>query len=336
MPGPKRHQRETVIFLTTTDKSKNKSSGDYQAPESIEDVQKLLRDQIYISDRSLAVPIFLAMKLQRPLFLEGEAGVGKTEIARALAAGLNTKLIRLQCYEGLDINQSVYEWNHARQILEIRLMEASGDVDRDSANADLYSERFLLKRPLLQAIDEAQERPPVLLIDELDRSDEEFEGFLLELLADYQITIPELGTFKAAHPPIVIITSNRTREIHDALKRRCLYAWVDYPDYQKELQIISTRLPDAPKKLAEQVTAFIQEMRETELFKIPGITETLDWLSALLALNQTELDPAVIDDTLGMMLKYQDDIESVKGEPVRAMLERSKNRGPRRGGRRRG
>ena len=336
MPGPKRHQRETVIFLTTTDKSKNKPSGDYQAPESIEDVQKLLRDQIYISDRSLAVPIFLAMKLQRPLFLEGEAGVGKTEIARALAAGLNTKLIRLQCYEGLDINQSVYEWNHARQILEIRLMEASGDVDRDSANADLYSERFLIKRPLLQAIDEAQERPPVLLIDELDRSDEEFEGFLLELLADYQITIPELGTFKAAHPPIVIITSNRTREIHDALKRRCLYAWVDYPDYQKELQIISARLPDAPKKLAEQVTAFIQEMRETELFKIPGITETLDWLSALLALNQTELDPAVIDDTLGMMLKYQDDIESVKGEPVRAMLERSKNRGPRRGGRRRG
>jgi len=336
VPGPKRHQRETVIFLTTTDKSKNKPSGDYQAPESIEDVQKLLRDQIYISDRSLAVPIFLAMKLHRPLFLEGEAGVGKTEIARALAAGLNTKLIRLQCYEGLDINQSVYEWNHARQILEIRLMEASGDVDRDSANADLYSERFLIKRPLLQAIDEAQERPPVLLIDELDRSDEEFEGFLLELLADYQITIPELGTFKAAHPPIVIITSNRTREIHDALKRRCLYAWVDYPDYQKELQIISARLPDAPKKLAEQVTAFIQEMRETELFKIPGVTETLDWLSALLALNQTELDPAVIDDTLGMMLKYQDDIESVKGEPVRAMLERSKNRGPRRGGRRRG
>lgn len=336
MPGPKRHQRETVTLLTTTDKSANKPAGEYQAPESIEDVQKLLRDQVYVSDRSLAVPIFLAMKLQRPLFLEGEAGVGKTEIARALAAGLGTKLIRLQCYEGLDINQSVYEWNHARQILEIRLMEASGDVDRDSANADLYSERFLIKRPLLQAIDEAQERPPVLLIDELDRSDEEFEGFLLELLADYQITIPELGTYKAVHPPIVIITSNRTREVHDALKRRCLYHWVDYPDYQKELQIISARIPDAPKKLAEQVTAFIQEMRETELFKIPGITETLDWLSALLALNQTELDPAVIDDTLGMMLKYQDDIESVKGEPVRAMLERSKNRGPRRGGRRRG
>ena len=296
----------------------------------------MLRDEVYVSDRALAVPIFLAMKLQRPLFLEGEAGVGKTEIARALSAGLGTKLIRLQCYEGLDINQSVYEWNHARQILEIRLMEASGDVDRDSATADLYSEKFLIKRPLLQAIDEAQERPPVLLIDELDRSDEEFEGFLLELLSDYQITIPELGTYKATHPPIVIITSNRTREVHDALKRRCLYYWVDYPDYQKELQIISARLPDAPRKLAEQVTAFIQEMRETELFKIPGVTETLDWLSALLALNQTELDPAVIDDTLGMLLKYQDDIDSVKGDPVRDMLERSKNRGIRRGGRRRG
>ena len=319
-----------------TPKKTDSAAGEYKAPETIEDVQELLRGQLYISDRTLAVPIFLAMKLQRPLFLEGEAGVGKTEIARALANGLGTKLIRLQCYEGLDINQAVYEWNHARQILEIRLMEASGDVDRDAANAGLFSERFLIKRPLLQAIDEAQERPPVLLIDELDRSDEEFEGFLLELLGDYQITIPELGTFKAAHPPIVIITSNRTREIHDALKRRCLYHWVDYPDYQKELQIISARIPDAPRKLAEQVTAFIQEMRETELFKIPGITETLDWLSALLALNQTELDPSVIDDTLGMMLKYQDDIVSVKGEPVRAMLERSKNRGPRRGGRRRG
>ena len=308
----------------------------YSPPESIEDVQNLLRDQVYISDRALAVPIFLAMKLRRPLFLEGEAGVGKTEIARALAHGLGTNLIRLQCYEGLDINQAVYEWNHTRQVLEIRLMEASGDIDRDAANSDLFSEKFLVKRPLLQAIDAAEEKPPVLLIDELDRSDEEFEGFLLELLSDYQITIPELGTYKAAHPPIVIITSNRTREIHDALKRRCLYYWVDYPDYQKELQIITARIPEAPRKLAEQVTAFIQEMRETELFKIPGVSETLDWLSALLALNQTELDPAVIDDTLGMMLKYQDDIESVKGEPVRAMMERSRNRGPRRGGRRRG
>ena len=312
------------------------TTGGYKAPESIEDVQNLLRDQVYITDRALAVPIYLAMKLQRPLFLEGEAGVGKTEIARALAAGLGTKLIRLQCYEGLDANQALYEWNHTRQVLEIRLMEAAGGVDRESASADLFSEKFLIKRPLLQAIDEAQERPPVLLIDELDRSDEEFEGFLLELLGDYQITIPELGTFKAAYPPIIVITSNRTREIHDALKRRCLYYWVDYPDYQKELQIITARIPGAPRKLAEQVTAFIQEMRDTELFKIPGISETLDWLSALLALNQTELDPSVIDDTLGLMLKYQDDIEAVRGEPVRAMLERSKNRGPRRGGRRRG
>ncbi len=319
---------------TTPGKNKG-TTGEYKAPESIEDVQNLLRDQVYVTDRALAVPIFLAMKLQRPLFLEGEAGVGKTEIARALATGLGTKLIRLQCYEGLDVNQAVYEWNHTRQVLEIRLMEAAGDVDRKAANADLFSEKFLIKRPLLQAIDDAQERPPVLLIDELDRSDEEFEGFLLELLGDYQITIPELGTYKAAHPPIVIITSNRTREIHDALKRRCLYYWVDYPDYQKELQIITAKIPDASRKLSEQVTAFIQEMRETELYKIPGVSETLDWLSALLALNQTELNPEVIDDTLGLMLKYQDDIESVRGEPVRAMLERSKNRGPR-GGRRRG
>ena len=320
----------------TTTEATTGTTGEYQAPESIEDVQELLRGQVYITDRALAVPIFLAMKLQRPLFLEGEAGVGKTEVARALATGLGTKLIRLQCYEGLDVNQAVYEWNHTRQVLEIRLMEAAGDVDRKSANADLFSENFLIKRPLLQAIDEAQERPPVLLIDELDRSDEEFEGFLLELLADYQITIPELGTFKAVHPPIVIITSNRTREVHDALKRRCLYYWIDYPDYQRELQIITAKIPGAPRKLAEQVTAFIQEMRETELYKIPGISETLDWLSALLAMNQTELDPSVIDDTLGLMLKYQDDIEAVRGEPVRAMLERSKNQGPRRGGRRRG
>ena len=305
-------------------------------PDTIDQVQSLLRDQVYISDRSLAVPVFLALKLQRPLFLEGEAGVGKTEIARALAEGLNTRLIRLQCYEGLDINHAVYEWNHARQILEIRLMEAQGGVDREQATADLFSERFLIKRPLLQAIDEGMDIPPVLLIDELDRADEEFEGFLLELLADYQISIPELGTYRAVHPPVVIITSNRTREIHDALKRRCLYHWIDYPDYQKELQIITSRIPEAPRRLAEEVTGFIQELRDTELYKIPGVSETLDWTSALLALNQTKLDPQVIDDTLGIMLKYQDDIETVRGEPVRALLERSKNQGPRRGGRRGG
>ena len=303
-------------------------------PDSIEAVQELLRGQGYVADRSLAVPIFLSMRLQRPLFLEGEAGVGKTEIARALSAALETSLIRLQCYEGLDINQAVYEWNHPRQLLEIRLLEASGDVDRETATAGLFTDRFLIKRPLLQAIDAAHERAPVLLIDELDRADEEFEGFLLEMLADFQITIPELGAFKAEHPPVVIITSNRTREVHDALKRRCLYYWIDYPDFQKEMQIISSRLPDAPRRLAEQVTGFVQELRETELYKIPGISETLDWTSALMALNQRELEPEVIEDTLGLMLKYQDDIEQVRGEPLRAMLERSRNRGPRRGGRR--
>ena len=302
-----------------------------EMPATIDDVQKILREQHYISDRSLAVPIFLSLKLQRPLFLEGEAGVGKTEIARALAAALDTELIHLQCYEGLDINHAVYEWNHTRQILEIRLMESSGQVDRESATADLFSERFLIKRPLLQAIDESREKSPVLLIDELDRADEEFEGFLLEMLGNFQITIPELGTYKAVHPPIVIITSNRTREVHDALKRRCLYYWIEYPDFQKEFQIITDKIPEAPRQLAQQVTGFIQELRETELYKIPGVSETLDWTSALLALNQSELDPQVIDDTMGIVLKYQDDIEMVRGEPVRAMLERSKNRGPRRG-----
>ena len=302
-------------------------------PASIDAVQNLLRGQSYVADRGLAVAIYLALTLQRPLFLEGEAGVGKTEIARALSAGLPTELIRLQCYEGLDVSQAVYEWNHARQLLEIRLLEAAGNVDRPAAAADLFSDRFLIKRPLLQAIDESRERSPVLLIDELDRADEEFEGFLLELLADFQLTIPELGTYRALHPPIVIITSNRTREIHDALKRRCLYYWIDYPDYQKELQIVNARMPAAPRRLAQQVTGFIQELRETELYKIPGVSETIDWTAALLALNQQELDPQVIDDTLGIMLKYQDDIELVRGEPVRNILERSLNRGPRRGGR---
>ena len=304
-----------------------------ELPASIDAVQDLLRDQVYITDRSLAMPIFLAIKLQRPLFLEGEAGVGKTEIARALAAGLDTELIRLQCYEGLDVNHSVYEWNYTRQVLEIRLMEAAGMVDQQAATEDLFSEKFLIKRPLLQAIDESRDRSPVLLIDELDRADEEFEGFLLELLADFQITIPELGSYRAVHPPIIIITSNRTREIHDALKRRCLYYWIDFPDFQKELQIVNAKIPEAPRRLSQQVTGFIQELRETELYKIPGVSETLDWTAALMALDQTELSPEVIDDTLGIMLKYQDDIEQVRGEPVRAMLERSRNRGPRRGGR---
>ena len=306
-------------------------------PAAVGDVETLLRDQAYISDRGLAIAIYLALRLRRPLFLEGEAGVGKTEIARALAAGLHTDLIRLQCYEGLDINHAVYEWNHTRQLLEIRLLEArraGNDSEIPDSDVDLFSPRFLIKRPLLEAIDAGRDRPPVLLIDELDRADEEFEGFLLELLSDYQITIPELGAFRAAHPPVVVITSNRTREVHDALKRRCLYYWVDYPDYQKELQIVAARLPDAPRQLAQQVTSFIQELRETELYKIPGVSETLDWTAALLALNMRALEPEVIDDTLGIMLKYQDDIAAVRGEPVRALLERSRNRGPRRGARR--
>ena len=302
-------------------------------PESIEDVQSLLRNQNYITDRSLAVALFLSLKLQRPLFLEGEAGVGKTEIARSLALALGTDLISLQCYEGLDINQSVYEWNQARQMLEIRIMEATRSIDQESASRDLFDERFLIKRPLLQAIDQNRDRPAVLLIDELDRADEEFEGFLLELLADYQITIPEIGTYTTDHPPIILITSNRTREIHDALKRRCLYHWVEYPDYQKELQIVTTRLPDAPRRLAEQVTGFIQELRETELLKIPGVSETIDWATALMALNQTTLEPQVIEDTLGIMLKYEDDIAQIRGEPIQSLLERSQNRGPRRRGR---
>ena len=322
-------------FPLTAAQIDSTSMPEASAPGSVEDVQNLLRDQAYITDRGLAIAIFLALKLQRPLFLEGEAGVGKTEIARALASGLNTDLIRLQCYEGLDVNHAVYEWNHTRQLLEIRLMEARRDTeDSAGANLDLFDPQFLIKRPLLEAIDESRDRAPVLLIDELDRADEEFEGFLLELLADYQVTIPELGTFHAAYPPVVVITSNRTREVHDALKRRCLYYWVDYPDYQKELQIVSARLPEAPRQLAQQVTSFIQELRDTELYKIPGVSETLDWTSALMALNMRELEPEVIDDTLGIMLKYQDDIEAVRGEPVRALLERSQNRGPRRGGRR--
>ena len=328
--------------MTATDTAPRQPSPALPSPASIEEVQGLLRDQDYISDRGLAIAIFLALRLQRPLFLEGEAGVGKTEIARALAAGLHTDLIRLQCYEGLDINHAVYEWNHSRQLLEIRLLEAQRDggggagiaVPDANAGLDLFSPRFLIKRPLLAAIDESRDRSPVLLIDELDRADEEFEGFLLELLADYQITIPELGVLRAVHPPIVVITSNRTREVHDALKRRCLYYWVDYPDYQKELSIVTARLPDAPRQLAQQVAGFIQELRETELYKIPGVSETLDWTAALMALNMRELEPTVIDDTLGIMLKYQDDIAAVRGEPARVLLERSRNRGPRRGGRR--
>jgi MoxR-like ATPase len=303
-------------------------------PVSVNELQEKLREQLYVADRGLAISIYLALKLKRPLFLEGEAGVGKTEVAKVLASTFDTDLIRLQCYEGLDVSHAVYEWNYARQLLEIRLQEAGGGLDKETAAKELFSDDFLIKRPLLQAIDNTRKRPPVLLIDEIDRADEEFEGFLLELLSDFQVTIPELGTFRADEPPIVVITSNRTREVHDALKRRCLYFWIDYPDFQKELQIVTTKVPDASRKLAEQVTAFVQELRTADLYKVSGVAETLDWTAALLALNQQELDPAIIDDTLGIMLKYHEDIQAVRGEPARAILDRSRNRGTRRGGQR--
>ena len=304
------------------------------APSTIDELQELLAEQLYITDRGLAISIFLALRLGRPLFLEGEAGVGKTEVAKVLASGLGRDLIRLQCYEGLDVNNAVYEWNYARQLLEIRVLEATGQVDRSAMSKELFTEDFLIKRPLLQAIEASRENPPVLLIDEIDRADEEFEGFLLELLSDFQITIPEIGTFKGESPPIVVITSNRTREVHDALKRRCLYFWIDYPDFQKEQQIVVSKMPDASRKLAGEITGFVQELREGELYKVPGVAETLDWTAALVALNERKLDPSVIDDTLGILLKYHEDIQSVRGEQVRALLNRSANRGTRRGGRR--
>ena len=294
--------------------------------KSIDALEALLERQLYIADRGLATSIYLALKLSRPLLLEGEAGVGKTEVARTLSSGLGTDLIRLQCYEGLDVNHAVYEWNYARQLLEIRLMEASGSIDRQKAGKQLFGEEFLIRRPLLQAISNTRSSSPVLLIDELDRADEEFEGFLLELLADYQITIPELGTIRAEHPPIVVITSNRTRELHDALKRRCLYFWIDYPTFEKELRIVIAKVPGAPERLAEQVTAFVQELRTTELYKAAGVSETLDWVAALVALDRTELDAATIDQTLGILLKNHEDIQAVRGDRVSELLSRALNR----------
>ena len=291
-------------------------------PPSIDAVQSLLSSQHYVADRGLATSIFLALKLQRPLLLEGEAGVGKTDVAKVLASGLETELIRLQCYEGLDVSHAVYEWNYARQLLEIRLMEASGAGNR--ATDGLFSDAFLIKRPLLQALSGERSRPPVLLIDELDRADEEFEGYLLELLADFQITVPEIGTIRAATPPIVVITSNRTRELHDALKRRCLYHWIDYPDFDKELQIVTTKVPGASRRLAEQVTAFVQELRAADLYKAAGVSETLDWLAALVALDRQELDAATIDHTLGVLLKNQEDILAVRGARVSDLLDRAR------------
>ena len=302
-------------------------------PASVDELQQALRGELYVADRALAMSVYLALTLKRPLFLEGEAGVGKTEVAKVLASALGARLIRLQCYEGLDVSQAVYEWNYSRQLLHIRLLEASGNVDKAAAERELFSEEFLIKRPLLQALD-GSEGPVVLLIDELDRADEEFEGYLLEMLSDFQITIPEVGTYTADEPPVVVITSNRTREIHDALKRRCLYYWIDYPDLDKETQIVRSKVPQASQKLAGQVAAFVQELRGTELYKVPGVAETLDWTAALVSLNETELSPDVIDDTLGIMLKYREDVQTVRGEQTRALLNRAMHRGTQRGGRR--
>ncbi len=303
-----------------------------RVPESVDELQATLRKELYVADRGLAMSVYLALRLNRPLFLEGEAGVGKTEVAKALATAFGARLIRLQCYEGLDVSQAVYEWNYSRQLLHIRLMEASGNIDKKETEKELFSEEFLIKRPLLQALEGTG--PTVLLIDELDRADEEFEGYLLELLSDFQITIPEIGTYKTDVPPIVVITSNRTREIHDALKRRCLYHWIDYPDLAKETQIVRSKMPEASQKLASQVTAFVQELRTTELYKVPGVAETLDWTAALVSLNENELTPSVIDDTLGVMLKYREDLEATRGEQTRALVNRALNPGTRRGRRR--
>jgi MoxR-like ATPase len=294
-------------------------------PASIDAMVELLRKGDYIADRSLATVLFLALKRGRPLFCEGEAGVGKTEIAKVLAETLGRKLIRLQCYEGLDAASAVYEWNYARQMIEIRLAEAQGSVDRDQLGSDVFNEKFLIRRPLLEALQPDSSGAPVLLIDELDRTDEPFEAYLLEVLSDFQVSIPELGTVKAPEPPIVIITSNRTREIHDALKRRCFYHWVDYPDAERERQILATKAPEAPAALARQVVGFVQELRNMDLFKSPGVAESIDWAQALSELNVLDLDPTVIDSTLGVLLKYQDDIQRIQGSEAAAILGRVKS-----------
>lgn len=291
---------------------------------TIEDVQRAMFAQSYIADRSLATAVFLALKRRKPLLLEGEPGVGKTEVAKVLSAILGTKLIRLQCYEGIDVSTAVYEWNYTRQMLHIRLLEASG-INRQEELKEIFGPEFLMQRPLLQAIDPANTTPPVLLIDELDRSDEEFEAYLLELLSDFQITIPEIGTVQAKDPPFVIITSNRTREIHDALRRRCLYYWIDFPTLDKEYAIIMARMPEVPERLAKQVCTFVRELRSIDLFKAPGVSETLDWISSLLALNQMELVEGQVRDTLGALLKYQDDVLKVGGNDLNKMLQKARS-----------
>ena len=289
-------------------------------PASIDETQALLDGQNYVADRSLATVLYLSLKMGRPLFLEGEAGVGKTEIAKVLASGLDRPLIRLQCYEGLDVSTALYEWNYAAQMIEIRMREVSGDTSRDAMRSDIFSERFLIRRPILQALEGEAGRAPVLLIDELDRTDEAFEAFLLEILSDNQVTIPELGTIKAKEPPIVIITTNRTREIHDALKRRCLYHWVDYPASDRELQIVQRKAPNANAALSAELVAFVQKLRTIDLFKAPGVAETIDWANALTELDAVALDPAHVSDTLGVLLKYQDDIQRMERGESREIL----------------
>lgn len=295
----------------------------YTSFATINELQAALAAHAYIADRALTTAIFLALKLNKPLLLEGEAGVGKTEIAKTLARVQGRELIRLQCYEGLDVNTTIYEWNYARQMLQIRLLEAQGAAQNAAAQQSIFGPEFLIKRPLLQAIEARGDQPSILLIDELDRADEEFEAFLLELLSDWQISIPEIGTIRAEVPPTVIITSNRTREVHDALKRRCLFYWVDYPTLDKEIQIVKARVPGASERLARQVVLVVQELRRMDLYKLPGVAETLDWVTALVALDQTELTPQAVEDTLGAILKYQDDIAQVRGQRLNELLKRA-------------
>ncbi len=291
-------------------------------PQSIDATLEMLSGADYVADRSLATVLFLALRMQRPLFLEGEAGVGKTEIAKVLAAALGRPLIRLQCYEGLDVSSAVYEWNYAAQMIEIRMEEAAGEVDRHDMERNVFSEKYLIRRPVLEALSGKKGAAPVFLIDELDRTDEAFEAFLLEILSDFQVTVPELGTIKAEEPPIVIITTNRTREIHDALKRRCLYHWVDYPDAARELEIVARKVPQANARLSREVVAFVQKLRALDLFKVPGVAETIDWASALTELDKLALDPETVSDTIGVLLKYQDDIARIgQGEGTRILNE---------------
>jgi MoxR-like ATPase len=289
-------------------------------PDSIDTLQTAFTERDYVADRALVTSVFLGLRLGRPLLLEGEAGTGKTELAKVLASTLGTRLIRLQCYEGLDVNTAVYEWNYPRQMLEIRLLEAQGRLDA-AATHDIFSSEFLLKRPLLQALEADDGQPPVLLIDEIDRADEEFEAFLLEILSDFQVTIPEIGTVRAEHPPRVVLTSNRTREVHDALKRRCLYHWIDYPDAQREYEIVLARVPDTPERLATAVVAFVQRLRAGQLTKVPGVAETIDWAAALLALGAGRLTAELVDDTLGVVLKYEEDVQAIRGATAAAYLE---------------